>query len=432
MRLPLLTVYHGARTIAAFFLFWTAFRFLRWALGGKDGVWLSWLAVVFGSGLGWFSTLFFGHPASDMLIPESIPSLASLINAHFPLTLLAILLGVLAAANQGWPQRKRIAAAFFSGTTLGVVLPFAAVSVVIVLISWNLLEWGIHVRSNVGGQARAWFMDHLLPLAVLSAALLPWLIYDAWLSQTHPALRLWNTQNQTPSPPAWDYLLGFSPLLVLAGFGWIARRKLARERVRLLGVWLGAGCLLLYAPVAFQRRMSMGLFFPMAALAGLGLTWIESHGVSRKKAALLALTLMLPTNMLLTGASLLSVAGGEAELVHSRGELGAYAWLEAHASPGDLVLASETIGNRLPALTSTRVLYGHPFETPNADLAIDEVHALFQARDGVAGLNMLQDLGIVYVFYGFREQLLGNPAWLGMLEEAASFEGVELYKVPGS
>jgi hypothetical protein len=429
LRLPLLSVYHGARAMTAFLLYWSAFYFLRWLLGSKDGIWFSWLVLVFGSGLSWLSMLLFGHPASDMLIPESIPSLASLINAHFPLALLAILVAIFSVANQDHLRSRRSAAALISGTTLGIVLPFAAVSVVIVLASWTLLEWG-HVRSKEGSQARAWLLDHMLPLALLSAALLPWFIYDGWLSQTHPALRLWNAQNQTPSPPPWDYLLGFGPILLLAGFGILARRKLARERFRLLVLWLALGALLLYAPVAFQRRMSMGLFFPLAALAGVGLTWFESHGRARKGAVLLALALMLPTNMLLIGASLASVASGEAELVHSEGELAAYAWLEAHASPGDLILASGAIGNRLPAFTSTRVLYGHPFETPGADDALAAVRALFQARNGFDGLNKLQRLGIEYVFYGFRERSLGEPAWLGLLENVASFQGVELYRVP--
>jgi hypothetical protein len=76
------------------------------------------------------------------------------------------------------------------------------------------------------------------------------------------------------------------------------------------------------------------------------------------------------------------------------------------------------------------VLYGHPFETPDADDALAAVRALFQERNGFDGLNKLQRLGIKYVFYGFRERSLGEPAWLGLLAKVASFQGVELYRVP--
>jgi len=432
LNLPLLSIYHAARVIAAFLLYLTAYRFLRWVIAERDLVWFTWLAVILGSGLGWVSILLLDHPASDMLIPESIPSLSAMVNAHFPLTLWGMLLAVLAVVNPEIPRLRRLIIAVVSGTVLGIVLPFAAVSLVVVLMVWELIEWILQVKSGWDKPRREWVLNHLLPLVIFALALLPWFIYDGWLSASHPVLRLWNVQNQTPSPPVWDYMLGFGVVLFLACFGLRVKRIRSQPGWRFLATWSVLGSLMIYAPVAFQRRMSMGLFFAFVALASAGVVWLEAHGLRRKTIILFALALMLPSNALLIGASLVSISGGDPDFVHTQGELGAYRWLDAHISPGDLILASETIGNRLPAFTSARVLYGHPFETPQADLARQTIRTLFQNSNGDSGLKELKSLGVDYVFYGWRERQLGEPGWLPLLDPVVDFEEVQIYAVPGS
>lgn len=430
--LPLLSVYHAARVLAAFVLFLTAYRFLRWLVAERDLVWFTWLAVILGSGLGWASALVLDHAASDMLIPESIPSLSAISNAHFPLTLCAMLVAVTAVVKPDLPRLRRGFLAAASGTVIGIVLPFAGVSLIVVLVAWAHIEWFMQVRTGLGKDRREWILDHLLPLAILLLGLLPWFIYDGWLSISHPVLSLWNAQNQTPSPPAWDYVLGFGVLLVLACYGLVWKKTREIPAWRFLAVWSILGSLVLYAPVAFQRRMSMGLFFAFAALASGGVLWLEAHGLRRKTVILLALALMLPSNALLIGASLMSVAGGDPAFVHTQAELDAYHWLDANISTGDLILASATTGNRLPAFTSARVLYGHPFETPQAAFELETISSLFMAKDGESGLLELRSLGVDFVFYGQREKWLGEPGWLQLLDPVAHFEDIQLYAVPGS
>ena len=53
---------------------------------------------------------------------------------------------------------------------------------------------------------------YLVPAVVT----LPLSVYTLWVTQADPVLRGWTAQNVTPSPPVWDYALGYGLVLVLA------------------------------------------------------------------------------------------------------------------------------------------------------------------------------------------------------------------------
>jgi hypothetical protein len=428
--LPLLTVYHAARLLGAFGTFSLAYLFLKWAVQDRLARRFGWVLVLLGSGAGWVTTLAFSHPVSDMLIPESIPFLAVLSNAHFPLALIGTLGAVLAVSAPGLRSSFRLIAGLLAGFVLGAVLPFAAVVPAVVLGAYVLylrLAPSSATESWVSG---TWLTSRLAPYLAFLLMLIPWAAYDLWLSRVHPVLAAWNSQNQTPSPPVLDYLLGFGIVSLLALFGLLKSSRGRRGVWELLLLWAGVGGILLYAPVAFQRRLSLGLFFPLSALAAWGLLWLRERGFSLPALALFAAALAIPSNFLVVGASLANVAAGDRELVHTESELEAYAWAENHLPPGSLVLASARIGNRLPAFADVRVLYGHPFETPAAAEAMDLVVSLFDQSPGATGLDSLRALGVQYVYYGPDERALGRPAWLDQVEPVASFGEVRLFRVP--
>ncbi len=95
-----------------------------------------------------------------------------------------------------------------------------------------------------------------------------------------------------------------------------------------------------------------------------------------------------------------------------------------------IILAAPTTGNRIPAFAPLRVLYGHPFETPDADAQKRKVEELFNTGESAtSGVQTLIESGIEYVFYGPREEEIGNPAWIAELELIGEFGEVRLYKV---
>jgi hypothetical protein len=182
--------------------------------------------------------------------------------------------------------------------------------------------------------------------------------------------------------------------------------------------------------VAFQRRLALGLFFPLSALAAIGL---DTMADSRRRHVILLMIVILaglPSNLLVAAAGPAQVARADPQLVFPTSDLDAYRWMENHVEPASLVLAGPHTGNRLPAYADVRVLYGHPFETPGAELALATVESAFSGgmtSDEVK--KWLQAQQVRYVFYGPQEQSLGAPQWLTTLTEVFRKGQTAIYRV---
>lgn len=426
--LNLLSAYHSARLVSSFLMYLCGFMLLGRLLQDLRTRWAAFLLTLFGSGLGWVGFLL-GRMPSDLTIPESVPFFSSLANAHFPLAT-ALMLGAVATILK--PPRNVAAGAAIAlvlGLLLGAVQPFAVIGLSIPLAAWWIWEVGRN-PEGVLKAIRAEAGDRALRLAAFAFGGGIWLVYDYWILRTHPVLKAWTAQNLTLSPPLVDYGLGYAVLLLPAVIGLLRARPQVSPEGRLLLLWAGLGALLLYAPVAFQRRMALGLFYPLAALAALGLAQLAGSARRFALVVLMMLLVGLPSNLLVAIAGPAQVARGDPQLVVSEADLEAYRWIKQNVEPGDLILAAPYTGNRLPAYADVRVLYGHPFETPNAERARAEVEAAFSGSMRSAdGLRWLAKNGVGYVFYGPLERALGTPEWLSELAVAFSRDGTVIYRV---
>ncbi len=94
---------------------------------------------------------------------------------------------------------------------------------------------------------------------------------------------------------------------------------------------------------------------------------------------------------------------GIRRLYLTRGEVQALDWIRQNTNPGDLFLASPETGLLIPAYTGRRVLYGHPFETVDAEIQRKTVESYFS--DGITGeaedqLFGSQGIGIFFMVRG--------------------------------
>ncbi|MCK5053556.1 MAG: hypothetical protein KAR65_04725, partial [Anaerolineales bacterium] len=367
---------------------------------------------------------------SDLTIPESIPFLIAYGNAHFPLAAAALLGGILVILLLQDRPGLRLALALLCGTIIGAVLPFSALSLFAAGFAWYIWEATLNFRKFGSGALNKWALPNLAPILGLVAGATPWLLYDFWVSRIHPVISAWNTQNQTLSPPPLNYFLGYGLVLILAIVGIWRSKPAEKKEGRLLLSWLLTGVILLYIPVPFQRRLSLGLYFPMAALAGLGWHSLTSKLSRSHLLTAILILLVLPSNLLVVSSGLLGVTQGQPAVVHYVDETTAYQWAAENLPQGSLILAAPETGNRIPAFATLRVLYGHPFETPDADVQKQKVEELFNSGGGAtSGMQQLLTEGVDYVFYGPREQEIGNPPWLSDLELIGEFGKVRLYEV---
>jgi hypothetical protein len=263
-------------------------------------------------------------------------------------------------------------------------------------------------------------------LAAFIAGLItaPLLFYLYSATQADAVLRAWSQQNQTPSPPPIDYLLGNGLLWIFAFFG---ARQAWRHKTDwdvLLLVWILVTLPLLYAPFPLQRRLSLGLHVPIGILAAIGLTEIVRAKWPRR--ALIGVTLL--TSIFIELALFGGAAARDPRIYLTTNEMAALNWLQTNASRDAVVLASPELGGFIPAFAGQRVVYGHPYETVEAEVREQQVKDFFAGAIDQA--RMIGDHAVTYIVVGPREQKLGTLDLQGLpLEEVFTAGDVIVYRV---
>lgn len=383
-----LTIFHAARLMADIFLLVVLVRFSRFYLAGqKESVKLAaFLLLVFGSGMGWIAALA-GRISADMWVAEMIPFLSMLVNPHFPLGL-ALLLDLLLRVETGINRKNGIWTAI-EGLLLAFINPFSGVVLALVSIPYLCLERPFTFRNT------AFKLSALLGPSGLA------LLFQYWETLNDPLLKVWNAQNITVSPPAWDLLLSLSPVLPLALFAVIKIiQKREFLRYRLLILWFTGGLVLAYVPISLQRRFLLGLFVPVAVLAILGVAEL-THARAQKTlhwvGALTAFAFL--TNLLVLAGIAGAISARSDQLYFPSAELDAFEWINQQPDNTALIMAPERVGNRVPAYTRWRVVYGHPYETINAAENAAAVAAFYSSSlTGLEAEQALKQYSIDFVW----------------------------------
>ncbi len=195
----------------------------------------------------------------------------------------------------------------------------------------------------------------------------------------------------------------------------------------MLVAWAVVGLLLVFTPLSLQRRLLLGVYFPMAALAGVALDRLSSNWRPFRFLPYLLFSLTLPTNLLLVAAAAGAAARQDPEIVLSGAEAESYAWVDQNLERGALFLAGQVTGNRLPAYTAARVVYGHPFETPDASNALQWVEGFFPGQESQEeALLRLRARGIDYIYLGPRERSNGAVEWSRGLPAVYDSNGIAI------
>ena len=404
-RLPIPLVYHLARALAGFALLLAIYALITHMTQNLTERRIAFLFVALSSGLGWLAVMFGHLGTSDLVIPESNTFYSLHINPHFPAAM-ALMVGMLGQVSKFKFQISKAAGGRRSAASetvfltaaslaLAIVQPFAVVTVYVTLGVYLTLCWWRDRRI-------AW--PTVWRTLIAGMVTLPLLVYALWVTQADPVLRGWAAQNLTPSPPVWDYVLGYGLILVLAVPGAIAAVRRRGNTDLLLLAWVGVTALLLYVPFAMQRRFSLGLHIPLAILAAIGLCRIAKRKLVI--GPIFAATL-LTTSLVIV----LALGGGlkhDPRLFVSRDEATAMDWLHDHTPRGAVVLASPEMGLFIPAWAGRRVVYGHPFETVDAERTKVRVETFFASgTDNAERDAMLREWHVTFVFVGPRERAIG-------------------------
>jgi hypothetical protein len=416
--LPLVATFHVARVISAFLMYICLYRFLTHAFDQLHIRLFAFILAVIGSGMGWIA-LVFGKFTSDFWVAEAYPFLSAFSNPHFPLGLAFVLILFTFTKGRQSGLLNWLGALF--SLCLAIILPFGVVLVLVILaglVLWELFpSYSQLIRSPVF-QRLVW----------IGLGGIPVLFYYVLVTNQDPLLRVWNSQNQTPSPPLWDLFVSLCPVIILAVVGIGLNFKRQDRLIRLLITWTILGLLLLYIPWDLQRRFMLGYYIPVCALAAAGLGAIVKRPGSYVIAAALLTILAIPTNLVIGMSTFHAINTHDSRIYLSAGEAEAFEWIASHTHSDSTILAAPDTGLYIPAYTGMRVLYGHPYETVDAILQRGRVAGFFDGKATTAEEGELL-AEVDYVFVGPRETLLGGYTPSPYLELAYTTRGVRIFRV---
>lgn len=470
-RLSLLTTYHLARLLTGALLLGTAYRFISDFLMDRVQRRVAFLLLVSSSGLGWLLIAVAGSFTPGGLTPMDfwlLDAYIFLTLMTFPHMILAVALLLLLFRHTliFWEKGGlgHLCGSFALALGLTVIHPFSPLLYGVVLAAYCgslVTTRGFNVSAvrqpSAGRPADAMKSEEATPaqwrpvvsLAGLALLPLPLVVYYANALQSDLVFVSWSAQNVTLSPPIVYTLLGYGLLTVLAIPGSIYLwRKGGRERFLVL--WMVAALILMYLPFKFQRRMFEGLHVPVSIVATAGLyAWLRPRLACSRLACWLAARhypvprlLAVTTFLVVTFAAIsnlyslaaLGVATLEhsPELYYSPDEIAAIGWLGQHTSSQATVLSSYEVGGLIPARIGHRAYWGHWCETAFLSQKETDAATIFAAdTDQTTRRALLAQYGIAYLFYGPREQALGDfvPASSPLLESVFVDGDVSIYRV---
>ena len=423
-------VFHLARLLAGLLLLLMVFRFVAHVTPHSGERRLAFGFVALASGFGWLGILFGAFPI-DLWIPEAFVHYSIYTNPHFPLgmaVMLFILIEVIWPSFSSSRFAVRILVPGIAALLLAIVLPFA------LIIDWVILTAVIGRRLLIDRSRLPW--TQIWPTLGVIGGGLPVILYQYWVSTTNPILAGWSAQNITVAPSISDVILGFGFIGILAVGRMIgmvrAKGQPQTEGEWVVWLWVVSSIMLLYAPLALQRRFITGLHIPLSILAAIGLLrWMADKHLKVQSQRLIIIsvvvisllgTLFVWSLPVIAGLQSPDTSPTTALLFIRNDEAAAFDWLRVHAQPDAVILASPRIGMLVPGQTGARVFYGHPFETINAADKEAQLKAFF------GGQRTTTTPPSDYIFYGPSEQALGQSAELDKLPVVYSSGDVMIFK----
>ncbi len=441
-----LLIYHVSRLVTGFMMYISIYTLgaVIWPRLRPRRLFFALVGV--GSGLGWLVLIFASRYTApldpltlptDFSVPESIPFFATYVNPHFPLAiaLIALLASIFVMVfRPGFDAEPTVSNGGLTTVLLSIALvvvqpqgwvPIAtALCVYLVVLTWR--------SRTIPRLELNWVLLVILPA-------IPFFIYYLAVIRDNPAMQVWNSQNATPSPPVFSYLMGFGLLLLVALPGiWRGIRRFERDGDRFMLIWLVVNALALYAPLSVQRRLSIGLIIPIGYFAVRALEdyWFDRISTRWRDAALVALIVfMLPSNILSLILPLFGVVNPNAGIQNWQllpaNEAQAIRWLHDQAVPGQVVLAPPRDSLWIPAYSNERVVYGHPFETLYAQQKQAEVQAWYQGQNCA---ELIQKYQVRYIFTGIADNSAAQTpsdsciTKLNLSSPVATFSGVSIYE----
>ncbi|MFA6428556.1 MAG: hypothetical protein WCW02_03375 [Candidatus Buchananbacteria bacterium] len=314
--------------------------------------------------------------------------------------------------------------------------PFYLVTVLAVLGSYLLIQT-LRLKKIY------WFgLKNFFVIIILCS---PAVIYWLWLMKVDWLVQIRNFQNVLPTTIWYLTLASYFPWWLFASLGaWSLARKSDKNTIEIfLLCWFIVGAVLIYSPVAFQRRLVEGWWLPLVVLSVSYLrqaTWLikiikflRTNNWQIKVFCFLVGGLIILSNLFIVGRHL------EANLNHwdpvfiLRPVDAAFSWLKNNTKAEAVILAGDLYGNFIPGWTNRTVYAGHGVETVwfHQEKFWQVVWLLRTNNLDDKKAAWLRQNKINYLFYSDNEKAYGSfsPAQKDYLQLVYQNSAVSIYQV---
>jgi len=412
--LNLVVTYHLARFLASLAVIHALKGFFQWCFEQKRIVRIALVWSIFGAGMGWLA-LPFGIFGPDFWIAEGYGFLATFANPHFPLAI-AVMIWMMTLSQRVLAHPLQAWFALLAGFVLANLSPFAWVITSLVLCVYVGVIYWRNNRNNLKAI--------LLRLGGFCLGGMPFLIYQFWVVRVDAVLAEWNRQNVTPSPDFWEFLIGYFPLAIWAVLGGMKAIRHRKPQALIPLIWLGVSLVLIYFPSPLQRRFMIGLYVPLVALAmnAIEAAPVQEDGALGKTSRgfwlNLSLFISMVTNLVLLFATFQAVQQRDNKIFLYREESKAYEWISEYLPEDAVILAAPESGSFIPAWTGLRVVYGHPFESIEAEKRKQLVERFYQGKlSPLEQKDFLKENSVTAILWGMRERIIAVPEFERFIEQ---------------
>jgi len=261
-------------------------------------------------------------------------------------------------------------------------------------------------------------------LLVLTVPALPLAAYYFAIVTYNSAAAEWNQQNITLSPSLPILILGLGvPLLIALPGIWRSIRRFEPDGDQFMLVWLLAMLVVMYLPTNTQRRFAVGMMLPIAYFATRALEgfWFNYFNRRWRYRLMIAVIPTMTFSYILILMGNLTVTSGP---FLERDYAAAFQWLKEQGQPNEVILAAPDVSVWVPGWTGDRVVYGHPFETLDANEKEVQVQNWFNGTD--CG-QIVEQYSVRYVIVGPQEQAIGNTTCTNALYQVFNYGTVTVY-----
>lgn len=342
----------------------------------------------------------------DEWVAEAFPFLSMLCSPHFifswSLLIASLTLSYLAFRSGSVRTAVMGGLAFLALTSYH---PYYAVTVMAVNVFAIICE-----SFFSGFRLRPWKM-----LSIISLIALPAIGYQAWTFLGTMNGTLYGSQSVLLTPPVAHILLGFGGSLLAASIALVFWRRFdwkgEADGRRFVVVWFLVTLVLIYIPVAFQRRLLEGWFFPMVMLATPVLLWVwkkllaMKHAVIAVPAGITIFALVfLPASASAFIRTVQAYRLGEEPFYFGADVASGLEWVRERTPDDARVLGGGTSGNNVLGWGERAVFVGHWALTLDPEEKVRLAEDWYKGGDDKGRCSFLYKHGITNVWLGTEER----------------------------